>query len=248
MKQILFFLGIILATIGVRSQTIFISKGKIEFERKTNTHRLYFSGDESSFWEEFKKLIPQFKTDYFNLFFNEDRSIYKIGKESNEAKTGFFESPANENTVFKDLTQQKSISQKQVFESQFLISDSLKRSEWKLLPETRTIAGFECHKALTKICDSVVVVAFYTDEIIPSDGPESFGGLPGMILEIAIPRLYTTWTATKLEGVTEIEEKLIAPPLKGKKASQKEMAAKVNDGIKDWGEKYRDRALWFVTL
>ena len=48
--------------------------------------------------------------------------------------------------------------------------------------------------------------------------------------------------------VTEIEEKSIAPPLKGKKASQKEMAAKVNDGIKDWGEKYRDRALWFVTL
>jgi len=91
MKQILFFLGIILATIGVRSQTIFISKGKIEFERKTNTHRLYFSGEESSFWEEFKKLIPQFKTDYFNLFFNEDRSIYKIGKESNEAKTGFFQ-------------------------------------------------------------------------------------------------------------------------------------------------------------
>ena len=48
---------------------------------------------------------------------------------------------------------------------------------------------FLCRKALTKICDSVVVVAFYTNEIIPSGGPESFGGLPGMILEFGHPQV-----------------------------------------------------------
>lgn len=248
MKQSLFIISILFSSIISKSQTIFLKKGKIEYERKTNTHRLYFSGEESSFWEEFKKMVPQFRTDYFNLIFNEDKSIYKIGKENNDQKTGFFESPANGNTVYKDFNQQVSVSQKQVFESLFLISDSLKKLQWKLLPETRTIAGFECHKALTKICDSVVVVAFYTDEIISSGGPESFGGLPGMILEIAIPRLYTTWTATKLVQIADAEEKMIMPPIKGRKANQKEMASKVNEGIKDWGVKYRDRALWFVSL
>jgi GLPGLI family protein len=248
MKQLLLLLFCILlfAQVG-HSQTSFIKKGNIEFERKTNTYRLYFSGEESSFWEEFKKSIPQFKIDYFNLVFNEGRSVYKPGKQNNESKNEFFESPASENTVYKDFNQQISISQKQVFESQFLLSDSLKNSEWKLLPETRTIAGFLCRKALTKICDSVVVVAFYTNEIIPSGGPESFGGLPGMIMELAIPRLYTTWTATRLEQITETDEKMIMPPSKGKKANQKEMAAKVNEGIKDWGQ-FRDRSLWFVTL
>ena len=246
MKQLLLFCILLFAMVG-RSQTTFIKKGNIEFERKTNTYRLYFSGEEGSFWEEFKKSIPQFKIDYFNLIFNEERSVYKIGKQNNESKNDFFESPASENTVYKNFNQQISISQKQVFESQFLLSDSLKNLEWKLLPETRTIAGFVCRKALTKICDSVVVVAFYTNEIIPSGGPESFGGLPGMIMELAIPRLYTTWTATKIEQITETDEKMIIPPSKGKKANQKEMAAKVNEGIKDWGQ-FRDRSLWFVTL
>ena len=45
MKQIILFAAISFLTITSRSQTIFIKEGKIEFERKTNTHRLYFSGE-----------------------------------------------------------------------------------------------------------------------------------------------------------------------------------------------------------
>jgi len=249
MKQLLFFICMISSALTAGSQTIFIKKGNIEYERKTNTYRLYFSGEENSFWDQIKKSIPQFKTDHFNLIFNESRSVYKIGKENTDQKISYFESPANENTVYKDLDQQISVSQKQVFESHFLISDSLKNLEWKLLPETRTIAGFECHKALTKICDSVVVVAFYSDEITPSNGPESFGGLPGMILELAVPRLYTTWTATKLEQITDTDEKVIIAPVKGKKANQKEIIAKVDEGTKDdtW-QNFHNRVLWFVSL
>jgi len=57
MKQLLLFIVLLLAIAG-KSQSIFIKKGNIEFERKTNTYRLYFSGEEGSFWEEFKKSIP----------------------------------------------------------------------------------------------------------------------------------------------------------------------------------------------
>ena len=248
MKQLIIAAAIIFLASESRSQTLFIKKGKIEFERKTNTHRLYFNEEVDSWAEEFKKLIPQFRTDYFDLVFTENGTVYKPGKEPEERKTGFFESPATENIVYKDLNQKIAISQKQVFESQFLVSDSIKKLKWKLEPETRTIAGFECRKAITRICDSVVVVAFYTNEIIPSSGPESFGGLPGMILGLVVPRLYTTWFATKLESITDADEKKIVAPAKGKKANQKDMVGKVNDGIKDWGEKYRSKAIWFVTL
>ena len=161
---------------------------------------------------------------------------------------GFLESPAMENVVYKDLEQQISVSQKKVFESQFLLADSNKALKWKLEPETRTIAGFECKKAVTRICDSVVVVAFYTDQIITPGGPESFNGLPGMILGLAVPRLYTTWFATKLENISPADETKIAAPAKGKKATSTDMIAKVADVIKNWGEKYRDRSIWFITL
>lgn len=248
MKPIISLLLFFLLTKVGFSQQLFLKQGKIEFERKTNTHRLYFTGETDSWSEEFKKLIPQFKVDYFDLYFTENRSLYRPGKEGEKQQTGFFVSPAAENVVYKNLQQQTVTSQKQIFESQFLLSDSIRSLQWKILPETRTIAGFECHKAVARIHDSVVVVAFYTDEIIPSTGPESFSGLPGMILEIAIPRLYTTWIATKVEMLSAADEKKLTAPAKGKKSNEKEMLENIKDGIKDWGDKYYHRAVWFATL
>lgn len=248
MKRIITLLTLISLFTSVKSQQIFVTQGKIEYERKTNSHRLYFTGEDGSWVEQFKKMVPQFKLSYFELFFNQDKSYYKPGKEVDDPKNGFFESPAESNIVYKDLKEQTTVSQKQIFESQFLITDSLRDLHWKLLPDERNIAGFDCHKAVAKICDSVVVVAFYSDEIIPSTGPESFSGLPGMILELAIPRLYTTWTATKVENLTASDEKKMVPPTKGKKANDQELMGKIKDGIKDWGDKYYHRAVWFSTL
>lgn len=248
MKKIIFILLTFSLCGAGFSQTRFLTTGKIEFERKTNTHRLFFSDESDSWAENFKKFVPQFSIDYFDLIFSGEKSLYRPGREPEVRRTGFFQSPAYENVVYKDLGQQTTISQKQVFESLFLLNDSVKKLEWKIEEETRTIAGFECRKALTRICDSVVVVAFYTDEIIPSNGPESFNGLPGMILGLAIPRLYTTWFATKIELLSAKEEKKIAPPSKGKDSNETELLTKINEGIKDWGEKFRDRSLWFVSL
>ena len=248
MKKILLIILVICGIQEARSQAVFLRAGKVEFERKTNTHRLYFSEEADAWGEEIKKLIPQFKTDFFDLIFSDERALYQVGKEPEVQKASFFESPASNNTVYKDLKNGKVVSQKQVFEQMFLLTDSAVRFKWKIEPETRTIAGYECRKAVTRICDSVVVVAFYAEEIIPSHGPESFHGLPGMILGLAIPRLYTTWFATKVETLGTGADHKIQPPLKGKKATEKEMTTSINDGIKHWGAKYLHRAIWFARL
>jgi GLPGLI family protein len=89
--------------------------------------------------------------------------------------------------------------------------------DWKLVPnETREIAGFNCRKAQAVIFDSVYVFAFYTDEITVSGGPMGIHGLPGMILGITIPRMFTSWIATKLQ-VNGVKTNIIVPPTKGKK-------------------------------
>lgn len=231
-------------------ETRFITAGKIEFERKQNTHRLFFTGETNSWDEMFKKSIPVFRTDYFDLYFTEERSLYKPGKGSDAPKTGAFwlTPPGMENIVYRDLEKGSEISQKQIFEQLFLINDSVNALEWKIQNETRTIAGFECRKALTRICDSVVVVAFYTEEIIPTGGPESFQGLPGMILGLAVPRLYTTWFATKVEILSEKDQKLISPPTKGKKSSEEDVLGSIDEAMKNWWDKSRDRNMWLATL
>lgn len=42
-------------------------------------------------------------------------------------------------------------------------------------------------------------ICFYTDDILVTGGPEGIHGLPGLILGVGIPRLHTTWFATKVE-------------------------------------------------
>jgi GLPGLI family protein len=110
--------------------------------------------------------------------------------------------------------------------------------DWKITNEPRTIAGFECRKAVARIFDSVVVIAFYTDEIMPSSGPESFGGLPGMILGLAIPRLHTTWYATKLELI-DVSGQIIAPK-EGKKYT--------GDQYKSEMKNFMDRNEWLKKI
>ncbi len=117
---------------------------------------------------------------------------------------------------------------------------------WKERGEIRTIANYKCHKAVAIICDSVYVVAFYAEDIPASGGPEMFGGLPGMILELAIPRLHTTWTATKVEVTTPTEADF-AISEKGKKVDQKGLFDAIQAGIADWG-KWGTKNIWWTVL
>ncbi len=97
-----------------------------------------------------------------------------------------------------------------MYGSSIIVQDSIKNIQWKLSNETRMIAGFNCRKATGKIFDSVYVFAFYTDEILIPGGPASINGLPGTILGVTIPRLFTSWIATKV-SVTSVAENDIKP-------------------------------------
>jgi GLPGLI family protein len=210
------------------SQQLFITQGKIEFEKKVNLHKLidaaFGNSDNTNAWmEQYKKSMPSHKSSYFDLYFNEDKTLYKPGRE--ETSDGHIPEWllfGNENIVFSDLKKDQGVCQKSIFEDKYLIQDSLRKVDWKFTSDTRNIAGFECHKAVGIVMDSVYVIAFYTDEIVTRGGPESFNNLPGMILGVAIPRLNTTWFATKLELAPVTPEQLIAPK-KGKRTDNKSL-------------------------
>jgi GLPGLI family protein len=220
--------------------TIFLSQGKIEFERRVNQYAqmeaVMDPGDES--WTELRKKLSgnQFKTDYFDLLFTRNKTLYRPGRESPDKPSQFFlQPPAQDNVIYSDLENEKSASQKKAFEDVFLIQDTLRKIKWKITDETRPIAGFTCRRANALIMDSIYVVAFYTDEILTSGGPESFGGLPGMILGVALPHEHVTWFATKVEAVS-VSEVQVAAPVKGKKVSNAALLETVKSSLKDWGK------------
>jgi GLPGLI family protein len=94
--------------------------------------------------------------------------------------------------------------------------------------------------------DSVYVIAFYTDIIQCSSGPESFTGLPGMILGIAVPRINTTWFATKIQLI-DIKETDLQIPKKGKKANYQELYLQLKKATSDWG-KYGIKSIWKAMI
>ena len=251
MKIYFLVISFLLSIVSVQSQQVFIEKGKIEFERTANIHKRMDddAGENgSSFYDALKKQVPQFKTSYFNLYFDNDKTLYEPGREVEVAKKmpEWMIGPAEDNIVYTDLASESFTSQKSVFENVYNIQDSIRKAEWKITTDTRTIAGFQCRKATTIIMDSVFVFAFYTDQIVTRGGPESFSGLPGMILGIAIPRMHVTWFATKLQ-TSDPKISLIAPPKKGKKINVGTLKSTLYNSMKQWG-RYGQKHTWSIMI
>lgn len=247
MKKILLIQLAVLLSVTVYAQHT--RTGKIEYTRSTNLHRVIDQMDEDDkrWINKMRDKIPKHNIHYFDLYFTENESLYKPGKESEETTNMWFaRTPAAENIVHSDLKAGKVIAQKQVYEEKFLVKDSMRKMKWKVMDEVRTIANFKCRKAVGVMYDSVYVIAFYTEDILATGGPEMFGGLPGMILEVAIPRIHTTWIANKVE-YNQPEEKELAPPKKGKEVTQKEMYTTISTSLERWG-KFADKAVWWSLL
>ena len=224
--------------------------GKIEYERKINVWAQYgdYSDEGDNEWiQSMKASTPQFKSTYFDLYFNTTRCIYKPGREIEGGnKWSWSDGPAKENIVQTDLIAKQVNAIKLVYEQKFFVHDSMRKIDWKEKDEIRTIANYKCHKAVGRICDSVYVVAFYSEDIPAGGGPEMFGGLPGMILELAIPRLHTTWTATKVELIAP-QESDFAISEKGKKVNEKELYETIQSSLKTWG-KWAAKNIWWTVL
>lgn len=246
MKKLLATLSILISMLPAKAQ--YTLAGKIEFERKVNIYAQMEEMGENPWFERMKSQIPKFNSSYFDMIFDTARSIYKPGREiaGNNVFKMFGGGPATENVVLSDYNTNKVKATKTVFETKFFVQDSLRKIDWKVKDEIRTIAGFKCHKAVGRISDTVYVVAFYTEDIPLSGGPEMFGGLPGMILELAIPRLHTTWVAGKVELNAPQETDFVIAE-KGKKVTEKELYETVHTSFKDWG-KMASRNIWWTVL
>jgi GLPGLI family protein len=245
MKKILIYIVLVLGSQSIYAQTQFVNKGKIEFEKRVNLHN---NMDQSSWSDMLKKTVPKVKLSYYNMYFDNNKVLYRPGREVTDAIRipDWILGPSIDNVIYSDIDNGTMVAQKAVFETNYLIMDSLRKAEWRITNDTRTIAGFNCRKATTIIMDSIFVVAFYTDQIITPGGPESFSGLPGMILGLAIPRIYTTWYATKL-WLVPVKPEELEMPKKGKKINNTQLQDQLKTVMKDWGTNGQ-RNIWQIML
>lgn len=180
----------------------FINSGRIVFERKVNTFavmeiflkeaNIIPAAQLPSYMQSYRNTNPQFWTDDFELYFDTTYTLYRPQNPNLDPRVMYIGAVAYNNKVLNNLQSKETIALKQAFDRSFFIKDTARNIHWKLTEETREIAGFQCRRANALIADSIYIVAYYAEEIPSRGGPESFNGLPGMILGIAIPHEHIT--------------------------------------------------------
>lgn len=121
---------------------------------------------------------------------------------------------------YGNLDEDLFLNQREFFGRKFLITDKLEKQAWKMTGEQRKIGEYVCQKATAEI-DSQQVVAWFTPQILVSAGPDGYGGLPGLILELEIDNGKRHVIATRIE-LKPLEEGTFERPDKGKKVSREE--------------------------
>jgi GLPGLI family protein len=243
-KKIILFAALLAFVVSVRAQHAhFTISGTIEYERKTNTWAMIKReiNKDNDAWlvpalENYKKTSPQFRVLKSTLSFSDNKTLFMPLAADPPTNNLYSFAPlmSQNNTIYTDLTDGLTISQKKIFDDAFLVKDSTRKIKWKITDETRDIAGYHCRRANGIMLDSIYIVAFYTAQIPVPGGPESFAGLPGMILGVALPHENITWFATKVTD-NQLPPNTVAPPKKGKPTDSKGFRATLQTSLKDQG-------------
>lgn len=184
--------------------------------------------------DQYKQSHPQFRKYSCTLTFNNNKTLYTPEDVPIEPVYGNRDPIATPgNIVYTDFSAGAVTAQKPIYEDVFLVKDGTRKISWRFTDETREIAGYTCRRANALIGDTYVV-AFFTDKIHISGGPESFGGLPGMILGLALPHDNVTWFATRIIDNT-LSSVSISPPKKGKQVSNTQLLNFLKEKTKTWG-------------
>ena len=152
-------------------------------------------------------------------------------------------------SIYKNTKDQKMIEDVEQFSKRFLVVEEMEQAQWEMGMETKKIGQYTCYKATlvkedknidwgsifsrrgNKKKDStntkenkpdkkmLTVTAWYTPQIPVSTGPDTYYGLPGLILELNAGRtiMLCTEVAISSKEVLEIEA-----PNKGKEVSRDE--------------------------
>ena len=244
-KKIILFAVLSGLAASVRAQHAhFTTSGTIEFERKTNAWvviKKEINKDNEAVvvpaLESYKKNNPQFRVLKSTLSFTGNKTLFTPIEADPSGNILFFSIMplmTQNNTIYTDLNDKMTIAQRRVLGDAFLVTDSTRKIEWKITDETRDIAGYHCRRANGLMLDSIYVVAFYATQIPVPGGPESFNGLPGMILGVALPHENITWFATKVTDTT-LPDNAVIPPKKGKKMDSKGFRTTLETALKDQG-------------
>ena len=237
MKKISFLLSCTCITLVAFAQQ---KEGKVIYTRTIQMQTTVMANDQLA------QMLPKTRTDKFELTFGNNQSLWKHVDEEDAqdemAGNGIqirMVGPGQNDIVFHDFAAAKRTEQRDIMEKKFIVTDSIRKLNWKLTGETQTLLGHVCQKAVAQrtgmrtmtnidngkierkeVMDTTNIVAWFTTEIPVPAGPEVQGQLPGLILELDMNNGRMVYKALDIQ--TKVDLASIKEPTKGKKVTPDE--------------------------
>jgi GLPGLI family protein len=202
----------------------------------------------------------------FTLDFTKSESMYKEEQELDAPKgpsanggvmVMVMGGDGSSDILYKNISQNRMAHKTELMGKVFLIKDNLVAYDWELTGETKNIGNYTCYKAVyereeesieinmidgevkeEKVTKKTTLVAWYTTDVPVSNGPNNYGGLPGLILEVNDGDLTIVCSELVLnpKKVKEIIE-----PVKGKIVARKKFEDIAKEKTKEMMDRYKTR-------
>jgi GLPGLI family protein len=202
----------------------------------------------------------------FTLDFTKSESMYKEEQELDAPKGPSANSgvmvmmmggDGSSDILYKNISQNRMAHKTELMGKVFLIKDNLEAYDWKLTGEAKNIGNYSCYKAVyekeeediqidmidgevkeEKVTKKRTLVAWYTPDVPVSNGPNIYGGLPGLILEVndGDQTIVCSEIILNPKEVKEIKE-----PTKGKTVTREKFSEISLEKTKEMMNRYRSR-------
>lgn len=175
------------------------SSGVVKYALKIGVNE----GNDNNTYNEYQKVAQEGAHKLtFVLQYDEDKSIFSLKEDlQNEDRDAKIAKAIAEyfNPVFMNLSERnrvyKNPSSPMIKGDKFIITEDLFQS-WELTKEKKQIQDFTCYKAIGQVSNKgeetadKEIIAWYCPEIPASFGPNGYGKLPGLILELQVSQIH----------------------------------------------------------
>ena len=216
-----------------------MKEGKVVYERTIQMNRIADP--------EIAARVPRERKENFELMFGNNQSLWQVipnadGTDNNTISgPGFMMRMAGSNDItYTNFEKGQRVDQREMFDREFLVEDSITKLNWKLTGETNTILNYPVQKAVAErvgsrmvmsmengemkrqqVADTSYIIAWFTSNIpVPAGPPEFQGQLPGLILELTINNGRTVFKAVEISPKVNVAS--IKEPKGGKRMSTAE--------------------------
>ncbi|QXP72709.1 GLPGLI family protein [Tenacibaculum sp. AHE15PA] len=251
------FLSISIYAQGFQGKATYKTHRKVDFKMKDK------KGNNSDFQKQLQaQLLKQFQKTY-TLNFSKTESTYKqnAALSAPQAQNGvsikIMGNGGGTDVLYKNIADKRFVNKTEISGKRFLIKDKLSDFDWEMTTETKNIGNYTCYKATKKreekrtsfsMTDgereekkekvTIETVAWYTPQVAVSNGPGSFWGLPGLILEIQDGKQTIVCTEIVMNPSDKVQ---IKEPSKGKKVTQKKFDKIMEKHSKEMMERFKSK-------